>query len=160
MWAAFDSLTQKATPHVVALFRIVVAFLFACHGASSIFGVLGGSMGTGRTVLTASWPGWYAAVIQLTGGILVLIGLRSRAAAFVNSGSMAYAYFSVHQGTSLWPLQNGGEASVMFCWAFALIVFIGPGSWALDHALLGKSELKKSAQRSQIFRRSSKISGI
>ncbi|ANZ21822.1 putative membrane protein [Streptomyces noursei ATCC 11455] len=154
MWTAFGPLAQKATPHMIALFRMVVAFLFACHGASSLFGVLGGSMGTGETVPIATWPGWYAAVIQLAGGVLILLGLGSRAAAFVNSGSMAYAYFSVHQGTSLWPLQNGGEASVMFCWAFLLIVFIGPGSWTLDRILFSGSELSSSAQRSAISRRS------
>ncbi|WP_411140468.1 DoxX family protein [Streptomyces sp. x-80] len=130
-------LTGKAAPHALALFRIVIGLLFACHGASSLFGVLGGAMGNGSTVPTGSWPGWYAAVIQLAGGILVMFGLGTRAAAFLSSGSMAYAYFSSHQGTALWPIQNGGELSVMFCWAFLLIVFIGPGTWSLDGLFFG-----------------------
>ncbi|MCZ0973234.1 DoxX family protein [Streptomyces noursei] len=132
MSAPLNSFTQKSTPHALALFRIVVGLLFACHGAASLFGVLGGAMGTGHAVPTGSWPGWYAAVIQLAGGLLVLLGLGTRAAAFVSSGSMAYAYFTMHQPHALWPLQNGGEAAAMFCWAFLLIVFTGPGSWALD----------------------------
>ncbi|GAU71279.1 hypothetical protein SSP35_32_00080 [Streptomyces sp. NBRC 110611] len=132
MTALFTTFTQRATWHVLALFRIVVGLLFACHGASSLFGVLGGAMGQGGTVPTGAWPGWYAAVIELAGGALVMLGLGTRAAAFVSSGSMAYAYFSVHQGTALWPIQNGGEASAMFCWAFLLIAFTGPGAWALD----------------------------
>ncbi|MFF4950086.1 DoxX family protein [Streptomyces chattanoogensis] len=137
MSAQLTSFTQRSTPHVLALFRVVIGLLFACHGASSLFGVLGGAMGTGASVPTGAWPGWYAAVIQLAGGILVMVGLSTRAAAFVSSGSMAYAYFSVHQGTALWPIQNGGEASALFCWAFLLIAFIGPGAWSLDRLFFG-----------------------
>ncbi|MEU5241713.1 DoxX family protein [Streptomyces lydicus] len=140
MSTPLNSFTQRATPHALALFRVVVGLLFACHGASSLFGVLGGAMGQGGTVPTGAWPGWYAAVIQLAGGLLVLLGLGTRAAALVSSGSMAYAYFSVHQGTALWPIQNGGEASAMFCWAFLLLFFTGPGAWALDRVFFGASE--------------------
>ncbi|MGG7568880.1 DoxX family protein [Streptomyces sirii] len=138
MSALLNTFTQRATPHALALFRIVIGLLFACHGASSLFGVLGGAMGQGDTVPIGSWPHWYAAMIQLFGGTLVMLGLGTRATALVSSGSMAYAYFSVHQGVALWPIQNGGEASVMFCWAFLLIFFIGPGAWALSRALFGK----------------------
>ncbi|MDX3057169.1 DoxX family protein [Streptomyces sp. NE06-03E] len=122
---------NRAQPYALGLFRIVIGFLFACHGAASLFGVLGGSMG-GGTVPAGTWPGWYAAVIQLVGGILVALGLGTRVAALVSSGSMAYAYFKVHQPESLFPLQNGGEASAVFCWTFLLLVFTGPGAVALD----------------------------
>ncbi|MEU7150853.1 DoxX family protein [Streptomyces sp. NPDC045456] len=125
-------LTERIKPHTLSLFRIVTGLLFACHGASSLFGILGGAMGKGLTVPAGSWPGWYAAVIQFVGGVLVMLGLGTRAAALISSGSMAYAYFSVHAGESLWPLQNGGELSVLFCWAFLLLAFTGPGSWSLD----------------------------
>ncbi|WP_328687497.1 DoxX family protein [Streptomyces caniferus] len=137
-------LIQRSAPHAHALFRIVVGLLFACHGASSLFGVLGGAMGQGGTVPTGAWPGWYAAVIQLAGGLLVILGLGTRPAAFISSGSMAYAYFSAHQGSALWPIQNGGEASAMFCWAFLLIFFIGPGSWALDRVFFGEGEREQA----------------
>ncbi|MET7799717.1 DoxX family protein [Streptomyces decoyicus] len=140
MSAPLTSFAQKSAPHALALFRVVVGLLFACHGASSLFGVLGGAMGQGGTVPTGAWPGWYAAVIQLAGGILVMLGLGTRPAAFISSGSMAYAYFSAHQGSALWPIENGGEASAMFCWAFLLILFIGPGSWALDRVFFGERE--------------------
>ncbi|MBN0044820.1 DoxX family protein [Streptomyces actuosus] len=124
---------DRALPYVLALFRIVVGLLFACHGAASLFGVLGGAAGTdGGTITAGAWPGWYAAVIQLLGGGLVLLGLGTRAAALLASGSMAYAYFDVHQPTALWPLQNGGEASALFCWAFFLLMFTGSGAFGLD----------------------------
>ncbi|MFC7308540.1 DoxX family protein [Streptomyces monticola] len=122
---------NSAQPYAIGLFRIVVGLLFACHGAASLFGVLGGAMG-GGTVETGAWPAWYAAVIQLVGGGLVLIGLGTRFAAFIASGSMAYAYFKVHQPEALWPMENSGEASAMFCWAFLLLVFTGSGAFGLD----------------------------
>ncbi|MFJ7586579.1 DoxX family protein [Streptomyces sp. NPDC097617] len=127
-----------AQPYAVGLFRIVTGLLFASHGAASLFGVLGGAHG-GGTVATGTWPGWYAAAIQLVAGALILLGLGTRAAAFVASGSMAYAYFTVHQPGALWPLQNGGEASAMFCWAFLLLVFTGPGALAVDGLFSSRS---------------------
>ncbi|MFI9834241.1 DoxX family protein [Streptomyces sp. NPDC051913] len=118
---------NSAQPYALGLFRIVVGLLFACHGAASLFGLLGGD-----SIPAGTWPGWYAAVIQLVGGSLVLLGLGTRAAAFIASGSMAYAYFKVHQPAALWPMENGGEASAMFCWALLLLVFTGSGAFGLD----------------------------
>ncbi|WP_329403561.1 DoxX family protein [Streptomyces virginiae] len=133
-----NSRLDLARPYAVGLFRIVTGLLFASHGAASLFGVLGGARG-GGTIAAGTWPGWYAAAIQLVAGALILLGFGTRAAAFVASGSMAYAYFTVHQPGALWPLQNGGEASAMFCWAFLLLVFTGPGALALDGLLSSRS---------------------
>ncbi|MFE6757492.1 DoxX family protein [Streptomyces sp. NPDC057684] len=132
---------NSAQPYALGLFRIIVGLLFACHGAASLFGVLGGAMG-GGTVPAGTWPGWYAAVIQLVGGTLVALGLGTRAAAFIASGSMAYAYFKVHQPEALWPLQNGGEPSAMFCWAMLLLVFTGSGALGLDRLFTARGENK------------------
>lgn len=126
---------NKLWPHLLSLFRVIVGALFVCHGASTIFGVLGGSAGTGGAAPVGAWPGWWAALIQLVGGALVVLGLGTRAAALLCSGSMAYAYFSIHQEKALLPIQNGGEAAVMFCWTFLLIALAGPGTWALDTLL-------------------------
>ncbi|MFI5647906.1 DoxX family protein [Kitasatospora sp. NPDC051705] len=125
---------EAARPLVLTAFRAVVGLLFACHGAASLFGVLGGAKG-GGTVPAGQWPGWWAALIQLVGGTLVLLGVGTRAAALLCSGSMAYAYFTVHQEHALLPLQNGGEPSVMFCWAFLAIAVLGSGPFALDRLL-------------------------
>ncbi|MGW2368290.1 DoxX family protein [Streptomyces sp. NPDC001667] len=123
---------DAARPYALSAFRVVVGLLFACHGAASLFGVLGGAAGVGGTIEAGTWPGWYAAAIQLVGGVLVLLGAGTRSAALISSGSMAYAYFDVHQSMALWPIQNGGEASAMFAWAFLLLVFTGPGAISLD----------------------------
>jgi putative oxidoreductase len=134
---------NSAQPYVIGIFRIVVGLLFAVHGAASLFGVLGGAMGTGGgTVETGAWPGWYAAVIQLVAGGLVLLGLGTRAAALIASGSMAYAYFDVHQQAALWPIQNGGELSALFCWTFFLLVFTGSGALGLDRLLTRRPATK------------------
>ncbi|WP_031090140.1 DoxX family protein [Streptomyces sp. NRRL WC-3549] len=139
---------NRAQPYALALFRVVIGFLFACHGAASLFGVLGGAMG-GGSIPAGSWPGWYAAVIQFVGGILVTLGLGTRIAALLSSGSMAYAYFKVHQPESLFPLQNGGEASAVFCWAFLLLVFTGPGAVAVDRLFSSRTEVPREQRGAQ-----------
>ncbi|SCG61700.1 DoxX family protein [Micromonospora halophytica] len=116
----------------LSLFRMVVGLLFLCHGLASLFGVFGGNRGSGEAVPVGQWPGWWAALIQVLCGALVLAGLVTRPAALVASGSMAYAYFVVHQPEGLLPLRNGGELAALFCWSFALVVVLGPGPWALD----------------------------
>ncbi|GGR02537.1 DoxX family protein [Kitasatospora griseola] len=133
MFEELSRLADRARPTVLGLARIVVSLLFACHGAATLFGVLGGPHGKAPQV--GEWPGWWAALIQLAGGILVLAGVAVRPAALLCSGSMAYAYFSVHQEHALWPIQNGGESAAMFCWAFLLIAAVGPGGLALGSLL-------------------------
>jgi putative oxidoreductase len=139
---SFSGFPEAAKPRALAAFRVVIGLLFACHGAAALFGVLGGAMG-GGTVPTGTWPGWYAAVIQLVAGSLVLLGLGTRFAALIASGSMAYAYFDVHQSAALWPIQNGGELAALYAWAFLLVVIAGPGAWALD-SLLGGALAKRA----------------
>ncbi|MGW7098764.1 DoxX family protein [Streptomyces sp. NPDC054838] len=132
---------DRYRPYAVAAFRMVTGMLFAAHGAAALFGVLGGAH-TGGTIPFGLWPGWYAAVIQLGAGSLIVLGLCTRTAALLASGSMAYAYFTVHQPRALWPLENGGEASAMFCWVFLLLVFTGPGALAWGRSLASPPPLE------------------
>jgi putative oxidoreductase len=115
-----------------SLFRAVVGFLFALHGASTVFGVFGGNRGSGHAAPLGSWPGWYAGIVELVCGLLVMIGLLTVPAAILASGSMAYAYFTVHQPHALLPLENGGDAPALFCWAFLAIAVVGAGPWSID----------------------------
>ncbi|PPK68111.1 DoxX family protein [Actinokineospora auranticolor] len=140
-------LLHRGRAHVLALFRIVIGFLFAVHGAATLFGVFGGAYG--KAPAFAEWPGWWAAVIQLVGGVLVLIGLGTRVAALICSGSMAYAYFVVHQQVSLLPNQNGGEVPALFCWSFLLVVFLGPGKWAVDE-IIGRTRHTDAPERESV----------
>ncbi|NDZ79110.1 DoxX family protein [Streptomyces sp. SID10853] len=128
-----DTRLTQAQPYTLGLFRIVIGTLFTCHGVASLFGLLGG-----HSLPAGSWPGWYAAVIQLGAGGLVLLGLGTRTAALLGSGSMAFAYFDIHQRRGLLPIENGGEAAVFFCWTLLLIAVSGPGAVALDRLINGR----------------------
>ncbi|MFD7884118.1 DoxX family protein [Streptomyces bauhiniae] len=141
---------NAAQPYALGLFRIVIGLLFTVHGAASLFGVLGGAAGThGGTLAAGSWPGWYAAVIQLVAGALVLLGLGTRGAALIASGSMAFAYFDVHQSAALWPIQNGGELSALFCWTFFLLIFTGSGAFGLDRVVASRRVTSPEGERAR-----------
>ncbi len=115
-------------PRMLSILRIVVALLFIEHGTQKLLGFpAGGSSG----VALASLPG-IAGLIEIIGGVLLLIGLFSRAAAFVMSGEMAIAYWMAHAPKSFFPVNNGGEAAVLFCFVFLYLVFAGPGPWSVD----------------------------
>lgn len=78
-----------------------------------------------------------AGTIELVAGVLITFGLFTRTAAFIASGEMAIAYFMQHAPKSFWPLANGGEGAILFCFAFLYLVFAGPGPWSVD-AMLGR----------------------
>lgn len=133
-----DSRHNRLIGAIHSAVRIVVGVLFVCHGAASLFGVLGGAGSHGGTVPFGVWPGWWAALIEFAGGLLVLVGLWTRVAALLCSGAMAFAYFTVHQPHALLPIQNGGEPAVLFCWIFLLIAVLGSGPIAVDTLLRGR----------------------
>lgn len=124
-----DSRLEAVAPIVLSVFRIVIGFLFACHGASILFGW---PYSYGATPAFGTFPDWYAGAIELIVGILVCTGLATRLAALIGSGEMAFAYFTVHQPKAPLPIANEGEPAVLFCFAFFLLVFTGGGIIALD----------------------------
>jgi putative oxidoreductase len=114
-----------------SLLRIVAAFLFVLHGIQKIFGFFGGMSGQGGTAAFASLP-WWAGVIELGGGLLLLLGLFSRPVAFLLSGEMAVAYFKAHFPRGFLPISNGGELAVLYCFLFLYLSAAGPGPLSLD----------------------------
>jgi putative oxidoreductase len=129
---AVSPVTGKLPSAALAVTRVVVSFLFICHGAVGLFGAFGGVDGHGGTVDPLSWPGGWASIIHLVAGALVLVGLFTRPAALLCSGAMAYAYFTVHQPIALLPIPNGGEPAALYAWIFLLIGILGPGAYAID----------------------------
>lgn len=111
-----------------ALMRLVVGLLFACHGAQKLFGALGGTQMTGNPKMLV------AGIIELVGGLLIAVGLQAGFAAFLASGQMAYAYFSVHAPNGFWPILNKGELAVLYCFVFLYIASRGSGRYSLDAA--------------------------
>lgn len=126
-----DSTLAKLGPLGHAALRIVTGFLFACHGAQKLFGAFGGLGGDGATVPMFKML-WFAGVIELVGGALVALGVRTQMAAFICSGQMAVAYFMAHQAGGLLPIQNKGELAVLYCFAFFYLATNGGGPFSLE----------------------------
>jgi putative oxidoreductase len=120
---------------VLSLLRIVAGFLFACHGAMTLFGALGGLPPEAGDIGVGDWPFWYAGLVEFFGGGLIMLGLFTRPVALLCSGAMAYGYFTVHQPMALWPIQNLGELAILNAWVFLLIAVLGPGPWSLGALL-------------------------
>ncbi len=122
---------QQFQPYAHALLRIVAGFAFLQHGVQKLFGLLGGVNGHGATVPLASLYG-AAGVIELVGGVLILLGLFTRPAAIISSGEMAAAYFMAHFPRSFWTSQNQGEPAVLNCFIFLYFAAAGAGIWSID----------------------------
>lgn len=127
MTQRMDARLNPQAPLVLSLFRIGIGLLVLLHGTSKMFGWPGDQL-----VPVGTWPFWYASVIEIVVGVLVTIGFATRPAAFIGSGSMAVAYFWQHFPKDFWPINNGGEPAVLFCFALFLLVFTGPGSLAIE----------------------------
>ena len=122
---------SKYAPHLYVLLRIVAGLLFACHGAQKLFGVFGGPGGQpGASVPLFSLMG-LAGCIELVGGLLIAFGVLTSLAAFIASGQMAFAYFMGHFPRGFWPIQNGGELAVLYCFLFLYIAANGVGMWGV-----------------------------
>ncbi len=130
--ASSTARTAQLPPIVLSLVRIVVSFLWMCHGLEDLFGAFGGVNGHGGHLTMSSGVGFWAAVIETFVGAIVLLGLATRPAAVFCSGTMAFAYFTVHAPKGLLPLLNGGELSALYSWIFLLIAVFGPGAIAVD----------------------------
>ena len=116
---------------IYAVFRIVTGLLFLCHGLQKLFGALGSQFQPPVGTLA-----WFAGVIELSCGFLVMIGLLASWAAFLSSGTMAVAYFMAHfKPEAFWPIQNQGELAVLYCFAFLYIAARGAGPWSVAAAL-------------------------
>lgn len=119
-----------ASPYLLSVLRIIMGFLFMQHGAQKLFGLLGGSQ-----VELFSLMG-LAGILELFGGFLLLIGLVTRPVAFILSGEMAFAYFMAHFPRShVFPILNGGDLAVAFCFVFLYLSAAGPGPWSVDRIL-------------------------
>ena len=107
--------------------RIVVGFLFWFHGVQKLFGCF-----TERDPAEIMSLMGAAGLIETIGGTLIVLGLFTRPVAFVLAGHMAVAYFRAHFPESIWPIMNGGELAVLYCWIYLFFAANGPGAFSLD----------------------------
>ena len=129
--ATYSTFLGTWSPRALALLRIVSGYLFLLHGTAKLLGVPHVAMFDKLQLM--SLPG-IAGILELVGGVLLVLGLFTRPAAFIVSGEMAFAYFIGHasKGQVLFPLLNGGEPAVLFCFIFLFLAAAGPGAWSID----------------------------
>ncbi len=119
-------------PRILGLLRIVTALLFMEHGSQKLLGFP--PLAEGRSIPEMFTLIWVAGVLELFGGFLVLIGLFTRPVAFILSGQMAVAYWMAHAPGSFYPVLNGGDAAILFCFIFLYLAAAGPGAFSVDGA--------------------------
>ncbi|MEO6969799.1 MAG: DoxX family protein [Chthoniobacterales bacterium] len=125
-----NSLNRFADP-VYCIVRVVFGLIYACHGGQKLLAFPGGGHGVAGIAFVAG-------IIELIGGFLIAFGLFARLAAFLASGEMAVAYFIFYVGemptwqAKFFPIMNGGELAVLYCWFFFFIIFYGPGRWSVE----------------------------
>lgn len=123
-----DQLQTVWAPRVLSILRIVAALLFFEHGSQKLLGFPASERGAPEIL---SLP-WIAGVLEIVGGALLVVGLFTRPTAFILSGLMAFAYWLAHAPRSVFPVLNGGDAAILFCFVFLYLVFAGGGAWSLD----------------------------
>jgi putative oxidoreductase len=127
---AYLETLDRYTPYAIGVLRIVTALLFIEHGTQKLFAwpgpPPGGALPPAFSLL------WNGAVLEAVGGLLILIGLFTRPVAFVLAGEMAVAYWMFHAPRNVFPVLNGGDAAILYCLVFLLLMFTGPGAWSID----------------------------
>jgi putative oxidoreductase len=122
---------DRWSPYALAALRIVTALIFMEHGTQKLFGFPAPPQSGLPPLLSLFGVG---AILELVGGLLILVGLFTRPVAFILAGEMAVAYWMFHAPQSFYPALNGGDAAILYCFVFLLLVFTGPGAWSIDGA--------------------------
>lgn len=129
--------TSAYSSYAHGLLRIVSGLIFLAHGTQKFLSFPAGEMaGSG---LAFANPGAYAGVIELVAGALIALGLFTRPAAFLASGTMAVAYWMAHAPQNAFPVNNGGDAAILYCFVFLFFAAAGPGAWSLDGMRRGRA---------------------
>src|SRR5271163_1638422 len=128
------TMMERYRPYILSILRIVVGLLFLQHGLSKVFNFPAPS-----PVPSLSGLLILAAFLETVGALLFLIGAYTRVVAFILSGEMAFAYFMAHAPRSVYPIVNGGEPAILFCFVFLYFAFAGGGRWSVDRAMLNQT---------------------
>ena len=145
--ASTDSFQSSWSPRILSILRIVAGFLLMQHGLQKVFGVLvptpaPGAPSSHGTFSLVSLMG-VAGILELFGGLLILLGLFTRPVAFILSGLLATAYFMSHAPGGFWPILNRGELAAIYSFVFLYMAAAGGGEWSLDN-LLGRNRAERA----------------
>ena len=121
---------SKFAPEMLSIARIVIGLLFLEHGTSKLFDFPHGPVKPAMGSLI-----WFQGVIEIVGGVLFAVGFLTRPVAFILAGDMAVAYFMAHASKGFFPMLNGGDAAILYCFIFLLYFVAGPGRWAADGSM-------------------------
>lgn len=132
MSALISQLNTLWAPRLLSVLRIITAFLFLQHGTAKLFGFPHVAFFDELSLFSLIG---FAGVLEVVGGLLLVLGLFTRPVAFILSGEMAFAYFIGHAPKGLFPLLNNGEPAILFCFIFLYLVAAGGGAWSLDRRL-------------------------
>jgi putative oxidoreductase len=127
--SALETRLAGYAPHLRGIMRIMIGLLFLEHGTGKLFGFPFIKMF--ETLSPLSLPG-IAGMFELVGGALIALGLFTRPVAFILAGEMAIAYFLAHAPNSFFPVLNGGELAIVYCFIFLYLAAAGGGAWSLD----------------------------
>jgi putative oxidoreductase len=132
--ANIDNALDRRSPQALSVLRLVAAYLYFQHGTAKLLHVPHIAMFDQLALLSVDG---FAGMLELVGGLLLFLGLFTRVAAFILSGEMAIAYFSVHaqQGNFFMPALNGGEEAILYCFIFLMLATAGGGPWSMDAIL-------------------------
>jgi putative oxidoreductase len=128
---ATDAIATTWAPRLLSILRIMAGLLLLQHGTAKLLGFPAGAIPPNFNLM--SMPG-YAGIIELVCGILIVLGLFTRPAAFLASGMTAVAYFMAHASQNFFPILNRGELAVLYCFVFLYLAAAGPGPWSIDAA--------------------------
>ena len=120
-------------PRVLSIVRVVSALIFMAHGTQKLLGFPPSPPGRPAVELFSLYG--FAGALEIVGGILLALGLFTRPVAFILSGEMAFAYFMGHAPRGFYPVNNGGDAAILYCFIFFYMAFAGGGAWSLDRIL-------------------------
>jgi putative oxidoreductase len=128
----------KYSAYLYALLRIIAGLLFLMHGTQKLMDWPPRPAPPPPPVAAEAQkppPAWVmptAGVIELVGGLMIMLGLLTSYAAFIASGQMAVAYFMNHAPKATWPILNNGELAVLYCFLFLYMAAVGSGAFSLD----------------------------
>ena len=134
--------TADWRPYLLSVARIAIGLLFFQHGAEKIWGFAGARMDHNYATMHG-----FAGPLEVVGGALIVMGLFTRFTALILCGEMAVAYFTRWAPRGFWPITNGGEEAVIFCFAYLWLVTAGAGPWSLDAWLRGRRVMEDQSRR-------------